>query len=221
MELKKKFKKIGFIFGLKREMKLVLDKNKLCIYGYGESSKEATNTLLKSGVDFVINFGFAGSISNDLKNGDIVFVDKIFNEKSEILSTLKSHRNLLTNLDSKFKFIKCNLLTVQKIASDKKQKLQLLKKFKSVSAIDMEAFHIKKELLKENVPMISLKVIFDDLSFDIPSFLKDCINDQGDLRIKLFLMKLMINPARIFKLLSLNAKFSKSKRVLEGLVNRL
>ena len=221
MELKKKFKRIGFIFGLKREMKLVSDKNKFCVYGYGKSSKEATNILLKNGVDIVINFGFAGSISKKLTNGDIVFIDKIFNEKMEILSTLKYHKNLLSFSNSKFKFIKCNLLTVQKVVADRRQKLKLLDKFKSVSLIDMEAFHIKKELSKKNIPMISLKVIFDDLTFDIPPYLKDCINEEGDIRIILFLKKLITNPLRIFDLINLNTKFSNSKRVLEGLVNTL
>ncbi len=219
MELKKKFKRIGFIFGLKREMELVSDKNKFCVYGYGKSSKEATNILLKNGVDIVINFGFAGSISKELTNGDIVFVDKIFNEKMQILSTLKSQSNLLSFSNSKFKFIKCNLLTVQKIVTDKRQKLKLLNKFKSVSLIDMEAFHIKKELSKKNIPMISLKVIFDDLAFDIPPYLKDCVSEEGDLKTILFLKKLITNPLRTFDLLNLNTKFSNSKKVLEGLVN--
>ena len=36
MELKKKFKKVGFIFGLEREMKLFsnLNKKNYCVYGY-------------------------------------------------------------------------------------------------------------------------------------------------------------------------------------------
>ena len=85
MELKKKFKKIGFIFGLKREMNLVLHKNNnvVCAYGYGKGSKNATQELIKFGVDIVINFGFAGSVSKNLKNGDIVFIDKLFNEKKK------------------------------------------------------------------------------------------------------------------------------------------
>ena len=60
MELKKKFKKIGFIFGLKREMKLVSQKNNniICVYGYGKASKNAAKELIKFGVDIVINFGF-------------------------------------------------------------------------------------------------------------------------------------------------------------------
>ena len=55
MELKKKFKKIGFIFGLKREMNLVLHKNNnvVCAYGYGKGSKNATQELVGFGwVDF-------------------------------------------------------------------------------------------------------------------------------------------------------------------------
>ena len=223
MELKKKFKKIGFIFGLKREMKLVSQKNNniICVYGYGKASKNAAKELIKFGVDIVINFGFAGSISKSLKNGDIVFVDNLFNEKKEKLSTLKLDEDFLRNLENGFKFFKSNLLTVNKIVADKEEKLNLAKKFKSISVIDMEAFYIKKELIKAKIPMISIKVIFDDLSFDIPLFIKDCINDKGDLKIITFFRKLVLNPLIIFNLLKLNSKFLKSKKVLKDLVNNL
>ena len=223
MELKKKFKKIGFIFGLKREMKLVSHKsnNIVCAYGYGKSSKNATQELINFGVDFVINFGFAGSISKDLKNGDIVFIDKLFNEKKDKLSTLKFDKDVLRSLENSFKFFRGNLLTVNKIVADKEEKLNLVKKFKSISVIDMEAFYIKKELLKAKIPMISIKVIFDDLSFDIPPFIQDCINDNGDLKIGTFLRKLVLKPLIIFDLLMLNAKFIRSKKVLKNLINNL
>jgi len=223
MELKKKFKKIGFIFGLKREMKLVSNKNNniVCVYGYGKGSKNAAQELIKFGVDIVINFGFAGSVSKSLKNGDIVFIDKLFNEKKEKLSTLKFDKDLLRNLDSSFKFFKVNLLTVDKIIAHKEEKLNLVKKFKSISVIDMEAFYIKKELLKAKIPMISIKVIFDDLSFDIPLFIQDCINDNGDFKIVSFFRKLVLNPLIIFDLLKLNTKFLKSKKILKDLINNL
>ncbi len=221
MEHKKKFKKIGFIFGLKREMELISDKNNniFCVYGYGKASKNAAKELIKLGVDIVINFGFAGSISKNLRNGDIVFIEKIFNEEKEKLSTYKSDINLLRDLENNFKFFKCNLLTVNKIAVDKKEKLNLVKKFKSISVIDMEAFHIKKELFKANIPMLSIKVIFDDLSFDLPHFIQDCIDDNGELRTLTFLRKLTLSPSIIFDLLKLNIKFIKSKKVLGDIIN--
>tara|TARA_B100001248_G_scaffold16088_1_gene10719 strand:+ start:71 stop:760 length:690 start_codon:yes stop_codon:yes gene_type:complete len=221
MERKKEFKKIGFIFGLKKEMKLVssTNNNKFCVYGYGKSSKEATKELLKLGVDMVVNFGFAGSVSKSLKNGDIVFVNRILNERNNKLTPSKFNQDFIKNLEKKIKFVKCNLLTVQKIVGDKKAKLKLVKKFESISVIDMEAYYIKEELLKANIPMASFKVIFDDLSFGIPSYITECINKKGELKKIKFLMKLILNPKRIFDLLEVNAKFSKSKKVLESLVN--
>ena len=223
MEHKKKIKKIGFIFGLKKEMNLVSHKknNIICVYGYGKGSKNATQELINFGVDIVINFGFAGSISKNLKNGDIVFIDKLFNEKKEKLSTLKFDKDLLRRLESSFKFFRGNLLTVNKIVADKKEKLNLVKKFKSISVIDMEAFYIKKELLRARIPMISIKVIFDDLSFNIPLFIQDCINDNGELKKGTFFRKLVLNPFIIFDLLKLNIKFIKSKKVLRDLINNL
>ena len=223
MEHKKKIKKIGFIFGLKREMNLVSHKknNIICVCGYGKGSKNATQELINFGVDIVINFGFAGSVSKNLKNGDIVFINKFFNEKKEKLSTLKFDKDLLRRLESSFKFFRGNLLTVNKIVAGKKEKLNLVKKFKSISVIDMEAFYIKKELLKARIPMMSIKVIFDDLSFDIPLFIQDCINDNGELKRVTLFGKLVLNPLTIFDLLKLNFKFIKSKKVLKDLINNL
>jgi hypothetical protein len=217
----KKKPKIGFIFGLRREAKLVLRKNDniISVYGYGKASKYAARKLIKLGVDIVINFGFAGSITKSLKNGDIVFINKLFNEKKEKLSTFKFDKDLLRNLENNFKFSKANLLTVNKIVGDNKEKLNIVKKFKSVSVIDMEAFYIKKELLKAKIPMISIKVIFDDLSYDIPLFIQDCINDNGDLKLVTFFRKLILNPLIIFDLMKLNTKFLKSKKILKDLIN--
>jgi len=208
---------------LKREMNLVLHKNNgvVCAYGYGKGSKNATQELIEFGVDIVINFGFAGSVSKNLKNGDIVFIDKLFNERKEKLSTLKLDNNLMRSLKNSFKFFRGNLLTVNRIVADKEEKLNLVKKFKSISVIDMEAFYIKKELLKARIPMISIKVIFDDLSFNIPLFIQDCINDNGDLKRGTFFRKLVLNPFIIFDLLKLNIKFIKSKKVLRDLINNL
>ena len=61
-------------------------------------------------------------------------------KKKEKLSTFKFDKDLLRNLENNFKFSKANLLTVNKIVGDNKEKLNIVKKFKSVSVIDMEAF---------------------------------------------------------------------------------
>ena len=74
MELKKKFKKIGFIFGLKREMNLVSHKNNniVCVYGYGKASKNATQKLIKLGVDIVINFDTSRMLLTEVPSIDSI-----------------------------------------------------------------------------------------------------------------------------------------------------
>ena len=149
----------------------------------------------------------------------LAVVNEILNESNKKLTPSKFNQDFFKNLEKKIKFVKCNLLTVQKIVGGKGAKLKLVKKFKSISVIDMEAYYIKEELLKVNIPMLSFKVIFDDLTFDIPSYILDCINDKGELKISHFLKSLILKPERIFELISVNFKFSKSKKVLESLVN--
>ena len=123
------------------------------------------------------------------------------------------------NFDNQEYFFRKN--GFNKIVTDKEEKLNLIKKFKSISVIDMEAFYIKKELIKAKIPMISIKVIFDDLSFDIPLFIQDCINDNGELKRVTLFGKLVLNPLTIFDLLKLNFKFIQSKKVLKDLINNL
>ena len=93
----------------------------MCLWLWKISSKEATKKLLKLGVDIVVNFGFAGSVSKSLKNGDIVFINKILNEKNKKLTSSKFNQDFFKNLEKKIKFVKCNLLTVQKLLAIKEK----------------------------------------------------------------------------------------------------
>ncbi len=212
--------KIGFIFGLKKEMDLLKYRHPEILYshGYGELSKQATKKLIDSGVGFIINIGLAGSISPKINHGDIILVNSIFDENKNEYKTNQILKKIKRNL-KKFNFKKCNLLTVDKIITREKEKKSLALKFKEASIIDMEAFHIKRALTKKKIKMVSLKVIFDDLSFQIPCFLKDCIDEIGNVKKFKFFFKIIVKPARLFTLLDLMHKFSKSEKVLKKLIN--
>ncbi len=222
MEHKIRKKRIGVIFGLKKEMDLffVNENNIFFDYGYGKSSKLTAHKLIEKNVDIVFNFGFAGSISNKIKNGDIVLIDKIYNLKKRKDACDALPDFFLKKLQ-RFRFIKSNLLTVNKIITEKKEKLQLSNKYEQVSVIDMEGYFIMKELLKKKIPFVSLKVIFDDLSFDIPSYLSNCVNEKGDLSIINLLIKISLKPQRVKTLLKLQNKYITSRKILAMLINNL
>ena len=76
-----------------------------------------------------------------------------------------------------------------------------------------------KKRTSAKIPMISIKVIFFDLSYDFRLFIQDCFNDNGDLKLVTFFRKLILNPLIIFDLMKLNTKFLKSKKILKDLIN--
>ena len=67
----KKKIKIGIIVGLEREKKLLNKTDFLIVEaGYNKNAIGASKKVLKNDVDVVVSFGLAGSIDNNLKNGD-------------------------------------------------------------------------------------------------------------------------------------------------------
>ena len=222
MESKKYDKKIGVVFGLKNEMNFfnIKRSNIFYNYGYGKSSKQVALEFIKKKVDLVINFGFAGSISKKLNNGDIVLVKKIYNTNKNKFNNKNITNQLLKRL-KQYKHKQCNILTVDKIISGKEEKIKISRKFSDVSVIDMEAYNIKKELSKIKIPMIYVKVIFDDLSFDIPCFLKNCINEKGDLKKVSLLTQIILKPMRIKSLWKLSKKYYECNKIFKQLINYL
>ena len=222
MESKKHDKKIGVVFGLKNEMNFFSIKrsNIFYNYGYGKHSKQVALEFIKKKVDLVVNFGFAGSISKKLNNGDIVLVKKIYDTNKNIFNN-KNVTNQLFKRLKQYKYKQCNILTVDKILFGIEEKIKISRKFSDVSVIDMEAYNIKKELSKKEIPMICVKVIFDDLSFDIPCFLKNCINEKGDLKKVSLLTQIILKPMRIKSLWKLNKKYSVCNKIFKQLINYL
>ena len=222
MVLKNKDLKIGFIFGLKNEMDLLSlkAKKKPVCFGYGSNSRIATENLLKHEVDIVLNLGFAGSIKKQINNGDIVLIDSFFMKNEEKKKMNKSNQSFIRKKLKGLNFKNCSLLTVDKIIT-KKEKLKISQKHREVSIIDMEVGHIFKQLKKNKIPFVSIKIIFDDLSFNIPNFIRDCINENGDLKILRLLSRIILDPKKILDLLTLKKNYNNSKKVLKEVVNRL
>ena len=64
-----------------------------------------------------------------------------------------------------------------------------------------------------------MRVIFDDLNFSIPDFLKTCINADGNLNIFKLFINITLKPKRILKLIKLSKKYSKASIVLNKISN--
>ena len=85
----KKNIRIGVVVGLEREKKLLKKFPDLIIgQGYGKNATQATKKVLSRKVDVILSFGFAGSLTKKIRNGDIVFPKKIYCEKAQAIKHL-------------------------------------------------------------------------------------------------------------------------------------
>ena len=57
----------------------------------------------------------------------------------------------------------------------------------------MEASYVFKAALKHKIPFSSVKIIFDDLENSIPSFLINSIDNNGKLKLFIYLFILLKN----------------------------
>ena len=77
----KKKTKIGILVGLNREKKSIpKHKNIIVESGYSLKAYSATKKLIKRNVDLIVNFGFAGALTKNLKNCDILIPKYICDE---------------------------------------------------------------------------------------------------------------------------------------------
>ena len=199
----KKNTKIGILVGLSREKESIpKHKNIIIESGYSFKAYSATKKLIKQNVDLIVNFGFAGALTNNLKNCDILIPKDICNENFRF----KKNSNFLSvyfkkKFDEKVKT--GSLLTSKKI-------LKKVSKDKKVSAVDMEAYYAQKAALEEKVPFVSIKVIFDDSDNPIPEFIIKSLNSDGNVSYVRLFFELVARPSDFFKLIKINKLYSKS-----------
>jgi len=210
----KKNTKIGIVVGLNREKGIIpKHKNIKVEKGYGLNAYLATKKLLMQNVDLIVNFGFAGALTSNLKNCDILIPKKICDENFRF----KNNSNSLSiffkkKFDEKVKT--GNLLTSKRI-------LKKISRNKKVNAVDMEAYFVYEAASEEKVPFVSIKVIFDDKENPIPGLIINSLNSEGEVKYFQLFLKLLAKPFHILELIKINKLYRKSIKKLERVANKI
>ena len=192
----KKKIKIGIIVGLEREKKLLNKTDFLIVEaGYNKNAIGASKKVLKNDVDVVVSFGLAGSIDKNLKNGEIIIPSFIVNhQKKKRFTSEKFNRLFISTLNIQQKFNQ-GLYTSNKI--ENLNTLNKTNKIKNVSAVDMESFYILEESRNKKIPFCCIRVIFDDLNFNIPRFISKSIDEDGKVIFKKLIKGILKKPQNI------------------------
>ena len=210
----KKKIKIGIIVGLEREKKLLNKTDFLIVEaGYNKNAIRATKKVLKNDVDVVVSFGLAGSIDKNLKNGEIIIPSFIVNhQKKKRFTSEKFNRLFISTLNIQQNFNQ-GLYTSNKI--ENLNTLNKTNKIKNVSAVDMESFYILEESRNKKIPFCCIRVIFDDLNFNIPRFIGKLIDEDGKVIFKKLIKGILKKPQNIGSLFVMFKYYLRAKTNLK------
>ena len=210
----KKKADFGFIVGVKEEYNALKNTKYDVKIAYGAKNASKAAKILCKKVECIVSFGFAGSIDSKLTNGEIIIpkflIDK--NKKKKFLSS--KHRSTILHKLSNQEVNEKGIISVDKIINENESKKRIYEKFKA-SSIDMESDSIYKICCEKKIPLIIVRVIFDDLSFNIPNFIVKSTNSNGDISIASLLKFVSTSPKNFFILVRVYIYYLRAIRKLK------
>ena len=210
------------IFGLKREYDTFSPtKNFKKTYGFAKKSLSSLKAIDLSEIDTVINIGYCGAIDSSVKSGDIIRIKNIIDENGKKLRCNDSNKNSILKKIEKLNLKQLDLITTLRV-KNLKEKIELKKKYSNVSLVDMEAFYLLEELKRKKKNFYSIKIVYDDLSFEIPTIFQRFLNDDGELIFsKDFLIAILKNPKLAIELINMGKKYFFCKKRLRYLFSKI
>lgn len=215
-------KNILLVFGLKKELEILSSPQKFnSFFGFGKESSLLLKKFLTKDTKVVINLGFCGSVDNKIKCGEILEANAIFNEKKEKIKPRKFDHIELEKRIQNLCLRKVDLMTTNSV-KNLSEKIKLREKNNHITIIDMEAFHILKALGDKKISFYSIKIVYDDLSMEIPKYIASNLDKDGNFLIDLiFIKNLFVKPKRIIELIRLGLSFYFCKKKFKKLVDSL
>ena len=210
------------IFGLKREYDAFSPtKNFERTYGFAKKALINLKTINLSEIDTVINIGYCGAIDSSVKSGDIIKIKNIMDENGKKIRCISSKTNSIVKNIGKLNLKELDLITTLRV-KNLKEKIDLKKKYSNVSLVDMEAFYLLEELNKKKKNFYSIKIVYDDLSFEIPTIFQNFLNEDGEFILsKNFLITIFKNPKLLIGLINMGIKYFICKRKLKYLFKKI
>ena len=214
--------KLIVIFGLKKEYDIFSPtKNFQKGFGFGKKALKSLKKFNLSEIDTVINIGYCGAIDSSVKSGDIIKIKNIVDEKGIKLKCIRKNKNNITKKIEELNLTELDLITTLKV-KNLKEKIELKKKYSNVSLVDMEAFHLLEELKRKKINFYSIKIVYDDLTFEIPTNFQNFLNEDGEfIFCKDFLITIFRNPKLLIELVRMSIAYFICKRRLKYLFTKI
>jgi adenosylhomocysteine nucleosidase len=215
-------KRIGFITGIEKEAIILrkthhYSKSKISWVGnkQGNAYTQA-NTLVKSGCNILISFGFAGALDPQLSAGDLVTPKSVVDAEGNIFKTDDNlHQKITSHFSKKFKLSSGRLFGSETIIWNTDEKKRIFKMY-STATVDMESLGVAQAAHESNCSFLIVRAISDTANQNLPVESLKSIDLNSNIKIGYILKDLAKNLNELPSLLRLAQNSHKAQACLRG-----
>lgn len=201
-----------------------LDDTRICVVegGAGQSrARQATHALIDAfQPPWIISVGFSGALVEGLKVGDIVVANGI----TDVSGQQKLSIDLKMSAAPEQGLHVGTLLGVDQIVRLVEEKRSLAARTGAI-AVDMESLGVARICQERRTKFMSVRVISDDLSHDLPSEVLAILGPKGTVRAGALAGALLKRPSCVKDLWGMREKAEQAARhlgkFLPGVINAL
>jgi len=184
--------------------KIVLNEQTI-LYLSGMGSKAAqiaAERLCQQGVARLVSFGVAGALDKQLRPGDLILPDAVYD--GTLLPVALEWRNRLQHkLAGELTVVNGVLANSAKTLTTQQSKRDLATQT-GACAVDMESSAIASVAAKAQIPFIAVRAVIDPLEFSPSEALLPAVNADGSVKILSILKLILTRSVRIDSLLEMS-----------------
>ncbi|CAK7192462.1 5'-methylthioadenosine/S-adenosylhomocysteine nucleosidase [Commensalibacter sp. Nvir] len=212
--------RIGVIVGMQSEAQLANALHPAAIEVSGATdlgAKMAMERLLKTQIDAVVSFGFAGGLDPLIKPGSILLPSVICTEKKDYMP----NPFLRLKLGAERSDVKIGALLHSDEAIKSSAEKKKLFQDTACLAVDMESGIVAEYCQKNNIPFAALRVVCDSALRDLPPVACIALSQKGTLNFFSIVNSFLTNPIQCWDLMALGFDASIAYWRLKRYVNKI
>ncbi len=178
-----------------------------------EAIDNTCDQLAEMGVKGFVSWGFAGGLSDEVKPGSLIIPDRIIHPFGPTLETSQAlKQQVLLSLPGHLPCLHESLAHSDHVCHTRQDKTRLHERTGAVG-VDQESYLILNCARALNLPMISVRVILDDLDTELPLDIEALQGPNGSLNL-FEVAKRCFRPSQWSVYYKLNQQYATSSKVL-------
>lgn len=187
-----------------------------------ENARQASELLVEMGANRLISWGCAAALDAALHPGHLVLANSCI-DGQQVLFDLDNTgwvADILSHFEGQIPVHRGRIAESNKIVETSIEKAHV-GDLTGAIALDMESTAIAKVAYVNEIPFITIRVIADSLSMELPKAVSYAVNEHGEVILRKLLLHLVKRPNELPELIKLGIAFNAAKKTLKRLAKEL